>query len=108
MLIRFKSPAHHEVLMFGHVAEQLLALMGMSGRIPGAVTGEDVAVARERLLAGLAQAVPPPEPDGGPDDDTEAARREPPVPLRTRAVPLLQLLEAAMRRESHVMWEAVK
>ena len=107
MLIRFKSPAHHEVLMFGHVAEQLLALMGMSGRVPGALTGDDVTAARERLLAGLANLPAPPAPTEAPEEEHEAPR-EPPVPLRTRAVPLLQLLEAAARRESHVMWEAVQ
>ena len=37
------------------------------------------------------------------DDENET--REPPVPLRNRAMPLLQLLEAAARRDSHVMWE---
>lgn len=107
MLIRFKSPAHHEVLMFGHIAEQLLALMGMSGRVPGALTGDDVTAARERLLAGLANVPTPPAP-AEESQEENGEPREPPVPLRTRAVPLLQLLEAAARRESHVMWEAVK
>ena len=107
MLIRFKSPAHHEVLMFGQVAEQLLALMGMSGRVPGALTGDDVTAARERLLAGLANLPAPPAPAEESQEENGEAR-EPPVPLRTRAVPLLQLLEAAARRESHVMWEALK
>lgn len=107
MLIRFKSPAHHEVLMFGHVAEQLLALMGMSGRVPGALTGDDVTIARERLAAALGN-LPAPLPSPATPHDDDEAPREPPVPLRTRAVPLLQLLDAAARRESHVMWEAVK
>ena len=37
--------------------------------------------------------------------DDESETREPPVPLRNRALPLLKLLEAAARRDSHVMWE---
>lgn len=104
MLIRFSSPAHHDVLMFGGVAHQLLAMMGMSGQVPSAAQAEDLPAIRVRLLAALAR-VPESAVARHEDDDTE--RETDHVPLRIRALPLLELLEAAAERGKHVMWEEV-
>ena len=83
MLVRFKSPASHDVLMFGEAADALLALMGMTGRIPSA------------LLA-----APPPKAD----DEEEAADTDS-VPLSQRALPLLAMIDKAIARQAWVMWE---
>ncbi|NIQ11695.1 MAG: DUF1840 domain-containing protein, partial [Gammaproteobacteria bacterium] len=53
MLVVFSSKAHGDVMMFGDVAKRLLKMMGMTGNIPGAVNGEDVA----KALATLEEAV---------------------------------------------------
>ena len=91
--------------MFGAVAKELLALMGFSGRIPSAVQAEDLPAVRERLLAGLATAPPPPAEEDS-EEGRERARQF--VPLKTRAQPLLKMIDAAIRKDSHVMWEQTR
>ena len=54
----------------------------------------------EELDALPADATGQPPPDEGVDDD------QPAVGLRTRAYPLLQMLDAAAREHCDVMWEA--
>ena len=88
--------------MFGDVAVTLLRHMGMSGDVPGAVLAADVPGALRRLRQGVdpAQAEPgarPPESDAGDEG--------PRVTLRTRAFPLIQLLEAAAAHKHDVIWE---
>jgi hypothetical protein len=53
MLITFKSTASAPVQMFGHIALQLLELMGRQPKAPGAFYAEDVAAALAQLLQGL-------------------------------------------------------
>jgi len=50
------------------------------------------------------QAAAPPLP-AGEGEDEEQQEREPPVSLRMRAVPLLDMIETAIARESDLMWE---
>ena len=117
MLVRFHSKASGSVTMFGDIAAELLRLMGMSGMVPGAVLARDVP---EALLR-LAQAVASAEGDRIPraarpkngrqeeandDDDEKDASDGPRVNLRTRAYPLVKLLEAAAAEECDVIWEA--
>jgi len=104
MLIRFRSPASHDLLMFGAVAETLLGMMGVSGRIPSALQAEDLPAARARLLNGLDAATLAPAP--GKADDEDDTAREPEVSLRQRALPLLAMLEKAASKNEWVMWEA--
>ena len=103
MLVRFKSPASHDVLMFGEAADALLGLMGMTGRIPSALDPADLPAARDRLNAGLA-ATPLAEPPRKADDEEEAADTDR-VPLRQRALPLLGMIDKAIARQAWVMWE---
>lgn len=103
MLVRFRSPAHHDVTMFGSDAGLLLTLMGMSGRIPGAAQAADLPAIRARLQQGVERA-PPPPPEADEDEDERAQR----VPLRARALPLLALLDAAIAAETYVMWEETR
>jgi len=103
MLIRFHSPAAADIIMFGAVAKELLSLMGFSGRIPSAVQAEDLPAVREKLINGLASAPPPPA-----EEDGEEDRERDAVPLNTRAQPLLQMLDAAIRKDSYVMWEETR
>ena len=93
--------------MFGDIAQTLLGMMGMTGRVPAALNAEDIPTARERLLAALAVHVPEPPPEPPAEDTPPARPPEEPVPLKNRALPLLQLLEAAQKRNTYVMWETV-
>lgn len=105
-LVCFKSPAHHDILMFGAVAEELLALMGLSGRVPSALAAEDIPAARAQLVAGLAQPSVVASTSSH-DASQENEDESPTVPLSRRAIPLLALLDKAYARQTHVLWEAV-
>lgn len=88
--------------MFGDAAEALLKLMGQSGNIPGAIMGADVADAMANLKRELADQ--PAQESAASDstaDDDESNR----VALATRAVPLMELLEAAAASKANVMWD---
>ena len=109
MLVRFHSKASGGVTMFGEIATELLRLMGMSGMVPGAVLARDVpdALRRLRLAVESSEGERIPQPPRskserqGKKEDDEAAK----VNLRTRAHPLLQLLETAAAEKCAVVWE---
>jgi len=101
VLVRFHSKASGSVTMFGEVAKALLELMGMSGSVPGAVLAADVPDALRRLKQGLA--APAPNLSARERGDEEEEDRA--ISLKTRAVPLIQLLEAAAKRDCDVVWE---
>jgi len=104
MLVTFKTTAYADITMFGDAATDLLKLMGQSGNIPGAIMGKDVSAAMDRLKQALADQ-PASEADNNTDgegDDGEQSNR---VALATRAVPLLELLEAASASGANVMWD---
>lgn len=104
MLIKFRSPHAAEFLMFGEVALGLIKSMGCSGDIPGAIKAEDIPAALARLTAAITRAesasAAPVAPAQKKDEDTE-----PHVSLGHRALPLIQMLEAAQAGDSYVMWE---
>jgi len=85
--------------MFGEVAVNLLRLMGQSGAIPGAILSPDIPAALERLRGGVSGHTEKP-PARNRDDESE-----PPVSLRNRAVPLIDLLERAAKSGADVTWE---
>ena len=103
MLVTFTTKAYADITMFGDVAVTLLRMMGHSGTVPGAILAEDVPAALERLKRGIEAskladtAKETPEPA----DDTDEA----PVSLSHRALPLIELLTAAARRNCDVMWK---
>lgn len=92
--------------MFGDIAAELLRLMGMSGMVPGALLAQEVPEALRRLRQAVESSAgdripqPPRSKKQGEEDD-EVAK----VNLRTRAYPLLQLLETAAVEECAVVWE---
>jgi hypothetical protein len=103
MLVTFRTKAYPDITMFGDVAKQLLELMGQSGTIPSAIKAEDVPAVLERLEAAMkqsrsAEAADSPEADRANDD---APRK---VTLAQRAVPLLDLLRAAVANKADVFW----
>ena len=101
MLVRFHSKVGGFSIQ-GDVAVSLLRLMGMSGDVPGALLAKDAPQALERLKRGVAAGK---SPDQGSSDKEDAGNR---VSLATRAFPLTQLLEGAIRRNCDVIWEELK
>jgi hypothetical protein len=101
MLVTFSTPAYADITMFGDVALQMLKMMGHSETVPGAILAEDVQQALERLKAAIKSEQQSPEPVKSADDDDD----KPVVSLSHRALPLIELLEAAAKAESNVMWD---
>ena len=98
MLVHFRSDAG-DMIMFGEVAVTLLKMMGQSGDVPGAILAADIPGALARLQGAVA-AHPS---EALPTEAREGA--EPPVSLRQRAFPLIELLTRASNRHADVIWE---
>jgi hypothetical protein len=107
MLVTFRTKAHADITMFGHVAVDLLKLAGMTGTVPTAILAGDVPAVLARLEQGLAQRSAGTSDAGAArervDDDRDA---EPPVPIGHRALPLLALLRDAAAEGADVMVSA--
>ena len=111
MLVRFTTRFGH-LLMQREPALALLKMGGHSGTVPGAVLEADLPAFLQHLRSGLEthgdefSPAPPAADEAGPelnrDDDSP---RERPVRLRLRAVPLLDMVETAVRQHSDLMWE---
>ena len=102
MLVRFESDVGN-LTMFGDVAVKLLKMMGHSGTVPSAILPKDIPAALARLQTAL-QAAEPAAASRSPSQDTKEGEREPPVSLRRRAHPLIELLSRAAERDCEVMW----
>ena len=101
MLVTFQSPAYADITMFGDVAVQLLKLLGHSGTVPSAIMAEDLPAALERLRKSLAEI----EKKESQQQDKNAKGQENRVSLAHRALPLIELLEAAIAADADVMWD---
>ena len=107
MIVKF-STRQGEVFMHGEAALALLRGMGHSGSVPGAILSADLPdalVRLERTLEASGDTVPVPPPPPAPGVRADAPERDPPVTLRTRAVPLVDLLRNAISRGSDLMWD---
>lgn len=107
MLVTFSTKVSADITMFGDVAVELLELMGQTGVVPGALLGPDIPPALERLRQAIRIVGARPSgdaPRGDADKDEGEERAAPMVSLRQRAVPLIQLLEAAARGNADVTW----
>jgi len=99
MLVTFKTRAYANITMLGDVGREMLEMMAFGSSVPGAINAEDVPTALENLKQALAKLPVQAEPAGDADDD------QPAVGMHTRAVPLLELLQAAVADETYVSWE---
>ena len=114
MLVTFRTKAHADITMFGHVGVELLKLAGMTGNVPTAILSADVpgvlaklehALGEHRAAFGdSAPSTAEAKSDGNGAHDDAAA--EPGVPLRNRALPVLELLRAAAAAKTDVIVSA--
>jgi hypothetical protein len=112
MLITFTSKVYPDVVMFGDVATILLHAMdlhalGLSEHPPGVLRGENIRLASDKLRDYLGT-VPREKPvgedaDGNKSDDERRESRNR-VGLRTRAQPLLELMDASYRKNADVIF----
>lgn len=108
MIITF-STGFGQLRMHGKSAVALLKLMGHSGTVPGAILAADLPEALRNLEAGLETTGHLPSPEAPPpaetEDESERRDREPVVPMRHRALPLIELVRTAIARGSDLMWQ---
>ena len=106
MIVKFSTRAG-ALTMHGDAAVALLKAMGHSGTVPGAILAADLPAALAQLRKVLDEQahapLPPPPPADTKDDDER--EREPPVTLRMRGLPLIDMIETAIARDSDLMWE---
>ena len=106
MIVKF-STSIGQLTMHGDAAVALLKGMGHSGTVPGAILAADLPAALAQLqrmleTSGDLTGAPLPPP---PQSEEEEREREPVITLKTRAVPLLDMLRTAIARKSDLMWE---
>ena len=102
MLVTFSTDAYANIMVFGDVAQQLLKMMGHSGSVPGAIVAEDVGNALKHLREAIENS---PEEEHASSDEKDDDPRATAVSLKKRALPLIELLDAADRKKCDVMWK---
>lgn len=103
MIYKFKSKATGDLIMLGPNGDQLLRLLGREPAPQGIIEPADMAAARHRLEAALAEAEAAAAASTGGDAPDEARAREA-VGLRQRVWPMLQMLERAGAAQVPVVW----
>lgn len=98
MLVTFSCDAYENITMFGNVALQLLTMMGESGTIPSAILAPDVEEALAKLEKAIKQSTS--HYVSSRMDDTDETE----ISLSHRAIPLIKLLQAAIKNNCDVMW----
>lgn len=100
MLVTFRTDVGN-ITMFGDIALHMIKLMGHSETVPGAILAKDLPLALSRLKAALSahQATPPAD-ENETEDEEESA-----VSITHRALPLINLLDAAVRAGCDLMWD---
>lgn len=100
MLVTFHSKNYYPITMFGDVALQLLQGMGLNPKVPGAIYADDVPQALWQLQQWLElQQTTEPVPE------TELEAVAPPIGIRLRAVPLLEMLQGAAKAQHGISWD---
>jgi hypothetical protein len=97
MLVTFACEKHQNVVFFGGVAVQFLHWMGHSGTVPGAILAKDVPEALARLQQAILSRK---EKSATLLGETE----EPDISLAHRVLPLIALLQNAVKGKCNVMW----
>jgi len=105
MLVKFSCKNHASVIMFGDVAQEIIKMMGHSGKVPSAILASDIpevlvklnsAIEREKIrnLNSV-------------EMNEEHENAEPAISIIERAYPLLELLKTAIEGKCDVMWETL-
>ena len=106
MLMTFRSDAAANITMFGSVGLQLVDMMGYPNTKNGAIRAENISDALNRLQAGLDNGAETHPTHNHLEDNEDEAQTEEPVSLGHRAVPLIDMLKAAIKDECGIMWES--
>lgn len=100
MLVTFKTKSYANITMLGDVGMKLLNLMNFGNKVPGGIVAEDISAALNNLQQGMLGIPKDITFDHDADEDDQ-----PTVNLHTRALPLIELLQAAIADNNEVRWE---
>jgi hypothetical protein len=98
MRVTFTTDAYADITMFGVVAHSMLRMMGHSATVPGAILAADVPAALSQLTAAFNATKTSPIATDKDADESE-------VSMPHRGLPLINLLAAAAKADSNVMWK---
>jgi hypothetical protein len=101
MPITFHTKSYADLTFLSDVGKQLITMMGHTPNVPGAIVADDLSDALARLRAGLGET----SADHQPQEEARTDDAERPIGLAQRALPLMQLLEAARAANENVMWD---
>ncbi|MBK9137091.1 MAG: DUF1840 domain-containing protein [Betaproteobacteria bacterium] len=106
MIYKFKSAASGDVIMLGPHGDAMLGLLGREPAAKGIIETRDMPAAIATLRAAIEQAeraaAQPPAPDAG--ERERGHDDEPPVSLRRRLWPMIDMLERAQSADVPVVW----
>lgn len=102
MFVTFSSDAYENISYFSDVANKLISLMGHSATVPGAIKSENLSTALSSLQQGLDKIKTDSDPAGDDEDN------EPEISLKKRAIPLIQMLQSAIKKDCDVLWDSSK
>ena len=106
-IVKFKSKAAGEIVMFKSNAEQMFRIMGIEPSARGVIEPKDLAHAHAQLVAAIntermARAGNPVNEDELSVEEKIALKNH--VSLEQRAYPLLKMLEEAQKKNVDVHW----
>lgn len=106
MIVTFKSKASGDLIYFKDAALRLLDLMGRDEKVPSALYAEDVPAALQQLQQGLAEIA---DKENAKAQQQEDGQTSPDgkkyISLNIRALPLLEMLQKAQKKQCPVSWE---
>ena len=103
MLVTFTTDAYANITMFGDDALSMLKMTGHSATIPSAILAADVPHALSLLTAAV-DAAKAANPSQSLVQDKDKDADDSSVSVVKRALPLIELLTAAARKNCNVMW----
>jgi Domain of unknown function (DUF1840) len=104
MLYKFKSAAGADVIMLEASGRQVLELMGKSIDAKGILLPEQMANAKAALEAAIVQEEQARADQAEDTDDLGSAQHNPRISLRTRAWPLITLIERSLKADVPITW----
>jgi hypothetical protein len=105
MLYKFKSAASGDVIMLAPHGDAMLKLLGREPAAKGIFEPKDMPALMATLRAAIEAAERRgAEPAGKEDEAAHGGEREPPVSLRRRLWPMIDMLERAARADVPVVW----
>jgi hypothetical protein len=101
MLIKFSVVAGPSIEMYEKEALEMIRAMGLSGTVPSAMSPEDILPAIEQLKSKLNKH----SSEG--DSTVRNGYNDDVIDAKTRAFPLIELLNNAVKENKSVMWDTV-